>query len=650
MLIGDLKSLGLLWTNLAKNRRYQPYVVSSDITTFNKRLLNEGLTFLAVTLPSIGKALDSYHSTSEWTCPPNWERTKSTRSGFVNLEAPMLNGIRSISSDSQKGDGFSLEFYDIPLFLSAAINAALNGDSIAVDCVRQLTLVFYKLEVDYGKEKEEQFLDRFKSIDCDLASIFDCDCVFQAAILDRMKLLINSVLAKADPLNIKPSHGSGATACRTPNWKKHHRPLQYFAKLDDVFPYSDYFFYNPTHLADELGRLENSVTMSVPRARIILVPKDSRGPRVISCEPAEMMFIQQGLMRLLYKTIETHKLTSGQINFSDQTINRELACISSRGDLQLATIDLSDASDRVSLSLIERVFPERWVEALKACRSEETELPNGEIVKLNKFAPMGSSCCFPVEALVFWACAKASLRVPGKVDHHSKVYVYGDDIICSSISYAQVMRGLQSIGLEVNQSKSYWRGPFRESCGGDYHNGYDVTPVRVRKVLAKSRTSVTTNADLANSFIAKFGYSDAAPIVSVIETEGGYLYPRSVLPLPAVIRSSTFASNDVFFKVRWNSDLQRKEHRILTCISESKQRQPPDWEELFRKELCRDRSSDSTILTFSNDVKLDRADTVYQHWVAKPDANALPGWYTDPHSVVTKWVYCWLGSNQQENE
>ncbi len=618
MLNGSLKSLGLLWTNLARNQRYKPYVEESDIQTFWRRFDNEGSTFITAVHPRIGKALDRFHSTSEWEPPVGFETQGDHVENWLLPEEvqDLLCGM--------------------PVFLGAAVEAAVNGDSIAVDCVRQLTLIFYKLEVDYGEELEREFLDRFCNTDQDLSSVFDGIDVNRDAIVGQMGNIIEGVLRKSDPLDIIPTHGSGATACRTANWEKHHRPLVYYEKLDDVYPYSDYFFYNYTHLLDEYERLENSLPGSVPRARVCLVPKDSRGPRVISCEPAELMFIQQGIMRRLYKDLETHSLTSGHINFSDQTINRELALKASKGVLSLATIDLSDASDRVSLELVKRVFPARWFEALQATRSEETALPDGRIVKLNKFAPMGSSCCFPVEALVFWACAVASTRVLGESRDFPDVYVYGDDIIIDVRFYDVIVRGLELVGLKVNRDKSYWKGPFRESCGGDYHRGYDVTPVRVRKFLSKSRTSVTTNADLANLFIAKFGYTDAASIVSVIETEGGYVYPRSELQLPAVIRTAPSASNDVFFQRRYNHDLQRQEYRILTCISESKQRQPPNWEELFRKRLCRDRDA-------SDCLPEEGVSERYQNPIAKLDKAAKPGWYTDPHSVVTKWVWTWLG-------
>lgn len=618
MLIGDLKSLRSLWTNLANNQRYRPYVDHRDMISFNERLDKEGLTFLTVVLPRIGKSLDKFHSTSEWNPPENFK----TQVGFMRFEDAGLTLCKPVN---------------VPVFLGKAVESALNGDSIAVDCVRQLTLVFYKLEVDYGEEMEQQFLVNFQKIDQSLLSVFNSVDDLRDDIIVRMGNIIRRILCNTNPLDIVPSHGSGATACRTPNWKKHHRPLRYFAKLDAVYPYSDYFFCSPTHLADEYERLENSQPESVPKARVCLVPKDSRGPRVISCEPAELMFIQQGIMRLLYKTLETHPLTSGFVNFTDQTINRELAKASSKGDVRLATIDLSDASDRVSLELVRRVFPPNWFEALEACRSEVTVLPNGEEVKLNKFAPMGSSCCFPVEALVFWAGAVAVMqRILRSERSYPNVYVYGDDIIIDSNYFEEIVRGLESIGLVVNRDKSYWKGPFRESCGGDYHFGYDVTPVRVRHDLSKSRTSIATNADLANSFIAKFGYTDASSLVSVIETEGGYVYPRSELQLPAVIRSFPGASNDVFFKRRFNKNLQREEYRILRCISLSKERQPPNWEELFRKQLSKARVGDG--ISSHDDFQFR-----YENPVAIQDARALPGWYTDPHTVVCVWGWTWLG-------
>lgn len=588
---GDLKSLQLLWLNLAKNHRYSSFIEEEDLLTFSNRLEHEGLHFLTTTLPGLGRALDEFHSTTEWTAPPDF-----------------------------KVDGDS-----IPIFMGKAVRFALDGNSKAVDCVRQLAYIFYKLEVDYDDSTVAKYLEKFTNTDRALGCSTHPESLSTYGIVEHMKGLIRRVLCNADPMDIRPCHGSGATACRTENSDKWHL-LRYYPKLDAVYSYADYFFYNYTHLLDEMDLLEESKE-SVPQARVVLVPKDSRGPRIISCEPAELMYIQQGLMRLLYKTIENHRLTSGMINFANQEINRNLAHQGSL-DGAWATIDLSDASDRVSLDLVRRVFPENWVRSLEACRSESTILPDGSVVELNKFAPMGSACCFPVEALVFWTCAMAAIReqVP-----HSRVpvYVYGDDIIVPSQFAEVVMRGLESIGLVVNSKKSYWKGPFRESCGGDYHSGYEVTPVRVRKFLSNVGTGIAASADLANSLIAKFGYDSVRECISVIESAIGYVFPRSELLLPATVHVPPSASNDAFYRRRWNHDLQRYEHRILSYSTRALARRPPSWSELLRKELTREYKSDTN------------GEYLPDHRVV--ERSLEPGMYADVHSARRKWTWTWLG-------
>jgi len=626
MINGNLKSLHLLWVNLARSQRYSAWVSELDITEFTKRVDNEGMTFLTTTLPRIGKALDVFHSTMVWNAPSGFKLQKDTT---------------------------------IPLFLGKAIEKSLAGHSQAVDCVRQLTLIYYKLEVSYDQETVDKFLKDFKRVDEDLAGTLPhLDGPFDPLniedetvhLVGEMRTLIGFVLRNLDPLDCRPYHGSGSTACRTKNYDKWHL-LRYSAKLDAVFSYPDYFFFSSTHLADEYLKLERSEELT-PCARIVLVPKDSRGPRVISCEPAEHMYIQQGLMRLLYRRLETHPLTSGFVNFTNQLVNRKLARQSSM-DNELATLDLSEASDRVSWKLVQAVFPPEWVEALDACRTPRTLLPNGEVVELNKFAPMGSSCCFPVEALVFWACASAYMhyasngqgltgksrwlnyRLGASFSTPEEVYVYGDDIIIPSRYTDGVIKSLESIGLKVNRDKTYSSGPFRESCGGDYHLGVDVTPVRVRSFLSSVGTGLATAADLCNEVIAKFGEIEAAAVISVIETAVGYVFPRTDLPYPGCIRMLPRSSNDVFFKRRYNKDLQRFEHRVLAYKTRLHKRRQATWCELLRKELSRDKPRS----TYSREEALSSLS-------GEQSATALPGDYADPYSAQQVWKWTWLGSSQ----
>jgi hypothetical protein len=622
----NLKSLQLLWLHLAQNQRYATLLEAADMATFVRRCDNEGLPFLTSALPSFGKALDSSYSTNKYE-PPE---------GFESSGGPLLEGLKRKSP--------FLEVTALPIFLGKAVSMALAGDPLAVDFIRQMSYIFYKLEVKFNEEVESQFLDQFVNTDRELGQLFAFalglemkvsmpeheggSCGFTiGALLREMRGIIGRVLSNEDPFMITPSHGSGATACRTSNSDKYHK-FRYFKKLDDSFSYDEHFFFSPTHLLDEYEKLEMS-PLGVPRARVCLVPKDSRGPRVISCEPAELMYIQQGIMMKLYRIIEHHPLTAGFVNFTNQDVNRSLAEQASLGQADLATLDLKDASDRVSLELVRRVFPPNWVQAFEACRSVETELPDGRVVELNKFAPMGSACCFPVEALVFWACAEAARRMSWLKGKEALVtYVYGDDIITSTALVPWVVASLELIGLKVNVNKCYARGPFRESCGGDYYLGRDVTPVRLRKPLDVQGSHLNTTADFLNNIIRKFGYSESSRLISFVETLVKFQFPRTLLELPGSLRTGPSASNDVFFKRRWKKDFQRFEHRVPCVASKVKQRHPPNWGELLRKQLHK---------------KNDQVPGRYGHPIAIEDAKCDPGYYADPHSVVHKWDWVWLG-------
>lgn len=598
---GGLKSLLSLWENLARNRRYTRYVTDRDIFHIRSRVEHEGVTFLTSVLPKFGKAIDLFHGTNTWNPPENFKT----------------------SSDGR------------PFFLGLAFDLVKKGDSQAVDCVRQLTYMFYKLEIPYEETTIQTTLRQFVDTDDSLSDIDDLSHVYSETlhlfldpvkIVDRMASLIHTVLLYEDPYDIIPSHGSGATACRTPNHDKYHK-LRYYPKLDECFSYSDYFFYSYTHVSDEYEKLAMSPVME-PRARICIVPKDSRGPRIISCEPAELLYIQQGLMKKLYKAIESHPLTRGQVIFTDQSVNQLLAKLGSQTGY-FSTIDLKDASDRVSLDLIERVFPADWVECLKACRSEETVLPDGRVVKLRKFAPMGSSCCFPVEALVFWACAIATKQL--YLGNNNPVNVYGDDIICLSSDYWTVVDGLKTVNFIVNESKSYSAGPFRESCGCEYHNGYDVTPVRLRKIPTDAGTGLQEACDFINNLVEKFGYDDSLLAIDLVENLVSYHFPRSLHPLPLTVRVEPKASNDVFFKRRFNKSLQRFEHRILSLKRSVLTKRLPDWGELVRFELSKQ------IVTYNQDLDVSFLDYSVQ------EGRLEPGQYTDHHSVHKSWQWAWLG-------
>jgi len=87
-----------------------------------------------------------------------------------------------------------------------------------------------------------------------------------------------------------------------------------------------------------------------------------------------------------------------------------------------------------------------------------------------------------------------------------KVRVYGDDIIVPVECAESVIDSLESFGIKVNRSKSFWNGKFRESCGKEYYEGQDVSIVKVRREFPASRVRVGglntgENIDRVNSYV-----------------------------------------------------------------------------------------------------------------------------------------------------
>jgi len=409
-----------------------------------------------------------------------------------------------------------------PRFLLRAWAAILNQDGSlrpineidveAVACIRQISNLFYKLEMPYTSEQEDATVQAFLSAEDDVALI-DLTSGAMEPLLNRAGKLVRRLLSQSDPRKILPKHGSGSSACGV---KPHERysSFRFIPRLNAEFPYDKYFFYNSTHICDNMDMLLDA-EFDEPAAKVVFVPKDSRGPRLISEEPREFMYIQQGLMALMYDTVKHLPAVAGQIDFTDQTRNQEMAKSSSI-DGKLATLDLKEASDRVSWKLVAKLFPEPWVRALSASRSQGTVLPDGRYVRLDKFAPMGSACCFPVEAICFWAIALAAMGIDDSyinrlfnntlTEKDISISVFGDDIIVPTEFVPKVIRALESVGLIINRDKSFWEGFFRESCGGDYFNGHNVTPIRCKALPDNDARARHRTCELFNNLIRKYEY------------------------------------------------------------------------------------------------------------------------------------------------
>lgn len=430
-----------------------------------KCLATKGADPLLRDLPCIGKALDAYLLTDAST-----DR----------------NRYQAVLED--------LQVSAVPVFGTELLSRLLDSPSLDPSLVRgmrEVCYLYYKYEAPYDEALVQAAVDKFMSTDASISPL-NIDTSDDAALLERC-------FRGLDLTNVHPVHGGGAVSYKEIGPAKYD--WSYLPeRLLNVYSY-DYFVASFCHLTEVLAQLQG-VSAEEPSARVVTVAKDSRGPRVISCEPKEFQWVQQGIMDALVKWIERHPITRNHVRFTNQDVNGKLALQGSL-DGSWATLDLSEASDRVSLEYVEKVFPETVRPYVLACRSLSTKLPGGEVVILKKFAPMGSACCFPILAMTCFARLRA-------VGIHA-CHVYGDDVIVPQAQAHLAITALEAIGLKVNMGKSCMSGLFRESCGVDAYRGYNVTPLRIKErwTSRRSPNHLTSYCEVANALWGR-GYTRAS--------------------------------------------------------------------------------------------------------------------------------------------
>ena len=207
------------------------------------------------------------------------------------------------------------------------------------------------------------------------------------------------------------------------------------------------------------------------------VPKDARSHRGICTEPCGNMMLQLEIGSLIRKRLRK----AGYDLDNMQKLHGILARDGSV-DGGLATIDLSNASDNISIAVVKYLLPPDWFHYLNMIRSHYTNV-DGTWVKLEKFASMGNGFIFELESLIFLSLAYAVSACHGDLKSDI-VSSYGDDIIIPCYLSAQLFDTLKYCGFQVNHEKSFFTKSslFRESCGQDFRNGYPVRPVYIKEL------------------------------------------------------------------------------------------------------------------------------------------------------------------------
>jgi hypothetical protein len=495
---------------------------SRDLATMRSRTEHEGEEFLTLTLPKLGPLLE-----------------EGLASGRLPLSSPI--GFNRWKKNSQ-----------LPAFLHGLWRLVFSDDGYILDtpspdAVRALRQIFYlhsKLKELPTPDKVEaalqQYVETDKAIDNSMPEGLRKEFLSVAKDLWGYDLTMMERRLSRETFLRHAKHGPGVVSDKSVTSNGKWTVREWTDRLQRVFPFYEYLTHRPLtrEMIDEYCL---HLPGQEPPARVITVPKTAKGPRIITAEPVYNQFIQQGLSA----EFERWMFQRRSVSYEYQTPNQELAREGSISG-EWATLDLSEASDRLSLGIVKLLLRRYPVihDSVLACRSQRSVLPDGTTVLLRKFASMGSALTFPIETLVFATIAAMGMRRKypkmTKVAIENNLRVYGDDIIVPTDCTQDVVDCLESFGLRVNRHKSFSEGNFRESCGGDFFMGSRVVPVRARRRLPQHRGNVEELVAMVafrNLYWEQYGPTKAVASLDA--------YIRRLIPFPAGPR-------DTSALVRWD--------------------------------------------------------------------------------------------------
>jgi hypothetical protein len=561
---------------------YRSADLRRDILTLDKRISNEGLPFVTAMLPKIA-------------------------AGVLAL----LEGETAVfPSFKMKGV--------YPCFLSGLAHTVVNDSNgtyeraVALKYLYNVCVAFKKLRGPYKKEQLAEQYSKFCAVDSSLN--FEASIEAKLPILENARIFLARILRglSIEDKNCIPRPGPGATNSPTqPSMR--YRPHRRFLQVEEVFPLWESWSFGPwdfvnTDMTEHVRRLLDEPYVRFPTSRFKFVPKTWEKARGICIEENEVQYLQQALRRLIVKRIEKTSL-SNHIALNDQSVNAELALKASI-DKYYCTIDMSEASDRISRALVFYLFQdnEELCDALDALSTRYIKPPEEadttELLEAKKFAPMGSALCFPVMSLVHYALIRAIILLSNITDREiyaEQIYVYGDDIIIPTACYTAITSWLPLFGMKLNTDKSFHRSHFRESCGIHAYHGMNITPVFVKQIPNQRKPGRISSCLAVESDLHKNGFERTARFHRrYIRDQYGYMpFVNDCTNVVGFRRSSftdIFSLRDVVgYKARWNDDYLAYEYRCKVFVTSKTENEPPTQSEALLRWHCQRPSKDGTI-------------------------------------------------------
>lgn len=525
------------------------------------------------------------------------------------LEMPLLGSSRGIPPFMRQ------DFEDIFDNVTGRLLESPSAD--AVRNIRQVLLLFKKSIVECTKETVDETIQQYYAVDRSLReplhdwsvvlpewsrSVALTDVRFDGdetprCIIEMAQAIFDVQVSSFPELrcdDLVGQHGPGSVSDSKRDADKYRFPT-WSDRLDAVFPYSHHTSPNYSTFVEYLreGTDANELHKDLP-AKLIAVAKTFDKPRLIASEPTANQFIQGAMRKYLVNAVSTTSLRFS-VDIRKQQLSQTMAKQASC-DSSLATVDLKDASDRLTMWFLERALRSRpdLLTALAACRSVQlTSNSEPTPYTLRKYAPQGNATVFPLQSACYALLAIAALawvekRAPSlkTIKQLSRrVRVFGDDIILPTTALTPLSFLLKSCQLVINTKKTHFSGNFAESCGFDGFRGEEVTPCYVRH-LGEARTpdSINSCVEVSNTFHRR-GLIRTANLISgwIVKHDLNRIMQSQHKPDGYVANESerkpmrlhAFCPRPLITK--WNADLQREVVQDLVLTTKVNRVERDDW-------------------------------------------------------------------------
>lgn len=275
-------------------------------------------------------------------------------------------------------------------------------------------------------------------------------------------------------------------------------------------------------------------------SKFAFVPKTSETSRMIAIEPGINQFYQLGLGTVLERRL---KRFFGIDLGTQPDVNRCLARMGSLIDSTsgdgFATIDLTSASDCISLKLCGYAIPAEPLDRMLSLRSPYAQCvlkDVDETVALNMVSTMGNGFTFPLQTALFAAAAAASVSLDDGLQVMPKAWsefhlgglysVFGDDIVVKPRAASRLLWLLSWMGFFPNEKKCFTSGWFRESCGFDFYQGFNVRPFFLRRLSTVQDLNVCFNG------LVEWAARCLVPIPRTLEVLKDFFGPKGAFLVP----------------------------------------------------------------------------------------------------------------------